>query len=113
MLMHHFGERSFGPEQCGNTCDVCQALAAGGKQVGVWGLWMLWRPARCNALGLHNWASAPRHRTGASWLVHKKSNRPSDRRRQEHRPRQARRPPSPNPRCNRANHRANRPSRPM
>lgn len=32
MLMHHFGERTFGPEQCARTCDVCQALAAGGKQ---------------------------------------------------------------------------------
>lgn len=33
MLMHHFGERTFGPEQCARTCDVCQQLAAGGKQV--------------------------------------------------------------------------------
>jgi hypothetical protein len=33
MLMHHFGERTFGPAQCGETCDVCQQLAAGGKQV--------------------------------------------------------------------------------
>jgi len=33
MLMHHFGERAFGPEQCAATCDVCQQLAAGGKQV--------------------------------------------------------------------------------
>ena len=35
LLMHHFGERSFGPEQCARTCDVCEQLAAGGKQVGV------------------------------------------------------------------------------
>ena len=34
LLMHHFGERGFGPEQCAGTCDVCQQLAAGGKQVG-------------------------------------------------------------------------------
>jgi hypothetical protein len=33
MLMHHFGEHSFGPAQCAGTCDVCQQLAAGGKQV--------------------------------------------------------------------------------
>lgn len=33
LLMHHFGEHGFGPEQCANTCDVCQSLAAGGKQV--------------------------------------------------------------------------------
>ncbi|KIY92005.1 bloom syndrome protein, partial [Monoraphidium neglectum] len=32
MLMHHFGERGFGPDQCAGTCDVCQQLAAGGKQ---------------------------------------------------------------------------------
>lgn len=30
MLMHHFGELSFGAAQCAGTCDVCQARASGG-----------------------------------------------------------------------------------
>jgi hypothetical protein len=37
MLMHHFGEHAFGPQECAGTCDVCQQLAAGAKQVCVGG----------------------------------------------------------------------------
>lgn len=30
LLMHHFGETSFGPAQCGGTCDVCEANSQAG-----------------------------------------------------------------------------------
>ncbi|WIA22540.1 hypothetical protein OEZ86_009530 [Tetradesmus obliquus] len=33
LLMHHFGETSFGPEQCRQTCDVCQANKAADRKV--------------------------------------------------------------------------------
>jgi superfamily II DNA helicase RecQ len=33
LLMHHFGESSFGPEQCRETCDVCQANKAADRKV--------------------------------------------------------------------------------
>jgi superfamily II DNA helicase RecQ len=33
LLMQHFGETSFGPEQCRQTCDVCQANTAADRKV--------------------------------------------------------------------------------
>ncbi|KAF6261562.1 hypothetical protein COO60DRAFT_1699757 [Scenedesmus sp. NREL 46B-D3] len=33
LLMHHFGETSFGPEQCRESCDVCQANKAADRKV--------------------------------------------------------------------------------
>jgi hypothetical protein len=33
LLMQHFGETSFGPEQCRGTCDVCQANKAADRKV--------------------------------------------------------------------------------